>query len=106
MYLFTWPSPGYGGKFGAVHGTDVPLVVGNVHAQGITGMGPVAKMLGEKMSTAWAAFAKTGNPNHPGIPQWPAYTPEARATMIFDSNSRVENDPWGDLRRLWDDVKA
>jgi len=106
MYLFSWPSPGYGGKFGAVHGTDVPLVVGNNRAQGITGTGPVARALAEKMSTAWVAFAKTGNPNHPGLPQWPAYTPETRGTMVFDSTCRVENDPAGDLRRLWDDVKA
>ena len=106
MYLFSWPSPGYGGKFGAVHGTDVPLVVGNNRAQGITGTGPVARALAEKMSAAWVAFAKTGNPNHPGLPQWPAYTPETRGTMVFDSTCRVENDPAGDLRRLWDDVKA
>lgn len=37
------------------------------------------------MSTAWANFAKTGNPNGNGLPQWDAYNRENGATMIFDN---------------------
>ena len=32
------------------------------------------------------AFARTGNPGHAGLPAWPASTPEAEQTMIFDTN--------------------
>ena len=102
LYMFSWPSPGYGGKFGAVHGTDVPLVFHNVHAQGITGTGPDAQMLADRLGGAWVAFAKTGNPNNPSIPEWPAFTHEKRATMIFDHNTRVENNPRGELIALWE----
>ncbi|HMG35873.1 MAG TPA: carboxylesterase/lipase family protein [Blastocatellia bacterium] len=104
LYLFTWPSPGVGGKFGAVHGTDVSLVFHNAHGP-ITGTGPEARMLADKMASAWVAFAKTGNPNATGLPQWPAYNPDTRATMIFDKDVRVENDPLRELRLLWDESK-
>ena len=101
LYVFAWPSPGYGGKFGAVHGTDVPLVFHNVSGQAITGTGPEARALADQLAGAWVAFAKTGNPNHAGIPEWPAYTPSQRATMVFDAKTRVENDPGKELRALW-----
>ncbi len=99
------PSPAYGGKFGAVHGTDVPLVFHNIHGQGITGTGPESTQMADQMGGAWVAFAKTGNPNHRGIPDWPAYTPAERQTMIFNTTSRVENDPWRELRAMWDEAK-
>jgi para-nitrobenzyl esterase len=47
------------------------------------------------MSTAWASFARTGNPNHSGMPHWPAYTADTRATMFFDAPCEVRNDPEG-----------
>jgi para-nitrobenzyl esterase len=53
------------------------------------------------MSVAWAAFARGGNPNHQGIPSWPIYSTEKRATMIFDNDCRVENDPNREERKAW-----
>ena len=50
---------------------------------------------------AWVAFARTGSPDHPGLPVWPLYRPDERATMILDSVCRVENDPLGAERRAW-----
>jgi para-nitrobenzyl esterase len=41
------------------------------------------------VSQAWINFARYGNPNHPGLPDWPAYTSEGGATMIFDGVSEV-----------------
>ena len=41
------------------------------------------------------AFARTGDPNHPGLPTWPAYDDARRATMIFNTTSRVGDDPNG-----------
>ena len=49
--------------------------------------------LADKVSGAWLAFARTGNPSHPGIPKWPAYTASDRATMHMDNEWRVVNDP-------------
>jgi len=53
------------------------------------------------MSRAWAAFARTGNPSHSGIPKWPAYTLDQRATMVIDSTCQVVNDPMREERRAW-----
>jgi para-nitrobenzyl esterase len=45
------------------------------------------------MSAAWVAFARTGNPNHRGIPQWPAFTGTERSTMVFGNDTKMVNDP-------------
>ena len=49
---------------------------------------------------AWVRLARSGSPNHKGLPNWPAYTPENRAVMIFDSPCHVEIDPTGEVREL------
>jgi para-nitrobenzyl esterase len=54
------------------------------------------------MSAAWAAFARTGDPSHPGIPKWPSYDGERRATMILDAECRVVEDPHREERLLWE----
>ncbi|MEP6716631.1 MAG: carboxylesterase/lipase family protein [Terriglobia bacterium] len=100
MYRLDWPSVPYEGKFGAVHGTDVPLTFDNVDAWPITGKGPQARAMAQRMSAAWIAFATTGNPNARGLPQWPAYTPAQRDTMVFDNNTRVVSNPDGELLAL------
>lgn len=103
FYLFTWPCPGYGGKFGAVHGTDVQLVF-HAYRGAIGGGGADAKALADKMAAMWVAFAKTGDPNTSAVPHWPAYDAQTRATMVFDANTRVENDPRRDFRLLWEEL--
>ena len=102
MYLFTWPSPGFGGKFGAVHGVDVPLVF-HAYRGSICGGSPEARALADRMAATWVAFAKTGNPN-PAIPEWPVYNGQTRATMISDKSTRVENDPGREMRLLWEEL--
>ena len=56
---------------------------------------PDAFALSKQISTAWVNFARTGNPNHSGLPHWPAYTGNTRATMYFDTSCEVRNDPEG-----------
>jgi para-nitrobenzyl esterase len=103
LYLFTWPCPGYNGKFGSVHGTDVQLVF-HAYRGAIGGGGTEAKTLADKMAAMWVAFAKTGDPNTSAIPHWPAYDSQTRATMVFDANTRVENDPRREFRQLWEEL--
>jgi para-nitrobenzyl esterase len=107
VYLYRWdyPSPAYGGKFGAIHGMDVSLALHNP-VPPLAGNTPETKTMAEKLSSVWLAFAKTGNPNNKAIPHWPPYNADQRPTMIFDLNTRVENDPAHDIRLLWDDVCA
>jgi para-nitrobenzyl esterase len=60
--------------------------------------------LSAKMAGTWAAFAHTGKPDHPAIPHWPAYTLERRATLVLDENCRIEDDPGGETRALWQEI--
>jgi para-nitrobenzyl esterase len=106
MYLLEFPSPAYGGKFGAVHATDVPLVFHNIEGQQMTGNSPESRRVADQMAAAWVAFAKTGNPNHAGIPSWPTYTPDKQQTMIFNQTSHVENAPRSELRAMWSEGES
>jgi para-nitrobenzyl esterase len=106
MYLWNWESPGYGGKFGAVHGTDVSASFHQVR-DNIVGVGtPAAKVMCDRLASVWVAFAKTGDPNNAMIPRWPAYDSASRATMVFDNDTRVESDPRGEIRKFWEQMPA
>ncbi len=102
MYLFAWETPVLNGRLKSCHALEIPFVFDNLERSGeLTGGAPECAALAEKMSEAWLAFARDGVPNYRGLPEWPAYTPEERATMIFDSTCRVINDPGGELRQAW-----
>ncbi|MBT2767270.1 carboxylesterase/lipase family protein [Stenotrophomonas sp. ISL-67] len=101
-YQLDWGSPLEGGKLGAFHTLDIPLVFDNVRAEGSrTGEGADAQQMADVMSEALLAFARTGNPQHPGLPEWEQYGLEQRQTMLFNVPSRQENDPRGGERRLY-----
>jgi len=101
MYLFTWETPVLGGKLKSPHALEIPFVFDNVATDRLSGDSETKYALAEKMSDTWLKFAHTGDPNNASIPKWPAYSPEHRATMIFDNQCRVENDPMGAERRAW-----
>jgi para-nitrobenzyl esterase len=99
-YYFTWQSPVRDGKLKSFHTLEIPFVLENVdEAKSVTGTGQDRYALQTEMSGAWAAFARSGNPNHNGLPKWPRFTADERATMIFDKECKVVNDPHGEERR-------
>lgn len=101
MYYFTWQSPVSGGKLKSFHTLDIPFAMANVdEAKGMTGNGEDRYALQDRMSTAWTTFARTGNPNHKGLPTWPAFENAKRSTMILDKECKVVNDPHGEERQL------
>jgi para-nitrobenzyl esterase len=105
MYLFTWESPAMHGLLKSCHVLEIPFVFNNVEPTvGIIGDAPERFTLANMMSGAWAAFARSGDPSHEGIPPWPAYTAGKRATMIFNTECRVENDPRSEERKAWDGI--
>jgi para-nitrobenzyl esterase len=58
------------------------------------------------VSGAWAAFARNGDPSHPGIPKWPAYTVKNRATMLLDAPCHLEVDPYSEELDAWKGMKV
>ncbi|MES2343855.1 MAG: carboxylesterase/lipase family protein [Pseudomonadota bacterium] len=91
-----------GGRLRAMHTTDIPLVFDNLAAKGSpVAPSPAARSVADAMSKAFIALAKTGNPNNPAIPAWTPYDLTRRATMVFDVETRMVDDPRGAERRLF-----
>ena len=105
MYLFTYETPALDGRLKSCHALEIPFVFDNIErTDRFTGTSSERFPLAEKMSEAWMAFARDGVPAARELPSWPAYNPEQRATMIFDTTCRVENDPGGTLREAWSGI--
>ena len=105
MYLFAWRSPALGGKMGAPHTVEIPFVFDNTEIPKVmTAGGPEVKELAAKTSEAWIQFARSGDPNHRGLPNWPAYTTADRATMMFDNVCKLVNYPGSEERKLWESL--
>lgn len=101
MYYFTWHSTARDGKFRAPHTIELSFVFDTLDAsKPWTGPGEDRNALAERVSGAWAAFARRGNPSHAGLPRWPAFTSDERATMILNNECKVVNDPNGDERKM------
>ncbi len=104
VYCVNWRSPLDSGRWKAPHTIDIPLVFDNPAESNYTGGAAEAQTVADAMSGALLAFARTGNPDTPALSPWPRFDREQRPTMIFDVPSRVENDPRGAERRLFEPV--
>ena len=99
LYYFRWETPVDGGRLKSPHTIEIPFAFDNVKvASQLTGGGAEAMALADKVSDAWIAFARTGNPNTPKLPRWPAFNAVDRPTMVFNNQSKVENDPLREQR--------
>ncbi len=104
-YQLDWPSPVEEGRLRAFHTLDIPLVFDNAGLPTArTGGGEDARALAGTMSDALIAFARHGDPNHAGLPDWAPYTLPQRRTMLFDVHSRGADDPRGGERELYQRV--
>ena len=94
LYYFNWYSPVHDNRMGSYHTLDIPFVFNNVDvAASMTGAGADRYQLAHVMSAAWAAFARTGNPDHADMPHWPAFNANDYPTMVFGTSTEVQNDP-------------
>jgi para-nitrobenzyl esterase len=94
LYFFNWQSPVHNNRMGSYHTLDIPFVFYNMDTgASMTGSAQSRYELGHVMSAAWAAFARTGDPNHADMPRWPAFDAATYPTMIFGDEVRVANDP-------------
>ena len=69
-------------KYGAFHTGEVAYAYDNLKFLNRP-WEPVDQQLANTMSTYWANFVKTGNPNGKGVPAWPAYTTSDHKIMIL-----------------------
>ena len=106
VYELDWPSPIDGGKWGAPHTLDIPLALNTVDvADGMTGNGAEARSMAKRMSDTFIAFARSGNPNHAGLPNWSTFNLSHRPTMSFNGEKTgLVDDPRGVERRLVEQV--
>jgi para-nitrobenzyl esterase len=106
MYLFTWQSTGFEGVLGACHALELPFVFDNWDnaLADIAGPGPKARALTAQMQDAWLAFAKTGDPNHEGLPPWTPFDAKRRATMILGEQCAMQAAPMEPERLFWESL--
>ena len=94
LYYFDWFSPVHNNRMGAYHTLDIPFVFYNMDiGASMTGSAQSRYALGHVMSAAWAAFARTGDPNHADMPKWPVFDVATYPTMVFGERVHVANDP-------------
>ena len=104
VYQLDWATPKDGGKFGAPHASDIQLVFDNIDKPGASATGPTAQPMADQMSEAFLAFARTGDPNCRAIPHWERYGLPRRQTMVFNTPSRLADDPRGAERAFFAQV--
>ena len=100
-YQLDFPGEMASGRKGAFHTADIPLVFGNVDIPESRTKGPGAREVSDRMSDAFIALARTGDPNHAGLPRWDRYELPRRQTMLFDVDARMADDPRGDERAFF-----
>jgi para-nitrobenzyl esterase len=95
-YFFNWDTPVDNGKWGSPHALEIGFVFDNVaKSESMSGIGEEQQAIADMMSEAWIAFARTGDPNHAGLPEWAPFDAERRATMVIDSQPALIDNPRG-----------
>ena len=87
--------PFLGSRLGATHAAEIVFTFNTVADDSLLnlydGDDPDVRRLAEHWSNTIIAFARTGNPNGAGLPEWRPYGEKNRETLVLDANSRIEN---------------
>jgi len=118
MYQSNWIIPETNHRFGAAHATDLLYTFDNIYPDGhwppqgiatmykMEGTGPGRFAVARNMSGLFTGYASTAHPAAKGVPEWPAYTTETRATMQIDAECKVVNDPFAQERIMWKSLSS
>jgi para-nitrobenzyl esterase len=101
MWNMTWETPVSNGVFKTPHTMEIPFMLDSWRRlpQFVGPAKPAANMA-KQIAGAWVAFARTGVPDGPATPHWPAYDTTTRSVMVFDTTSKVVNDPNPEVRQI------
>ncbi len=108
-YLFTWRPPLLRARLGACHGLEIPFVFGTLRApmlRSTIGVARSARLLSDRMQDAWIAFARSGNPGHAGLPDWPPYEHGRHATMVLGNTCCEAPSRFDGVRSFWESTAA
>ena len=100
LYYLTWRSPADGGRIMSPHTLDIPFIFDNVQNNRLTQDSEEAVALADRISDTIIEFARTGNPNVGKLPEWRPYDAVSRATMVWNNDSQVIDDPIGRQREV------
>jgi para-nitrobenzyl esterase len=78
----------------------------NISIDNLVGTDPDREKVARNMSEMWTTYARTGHPGAKSQPVWPAYDIETRATMRIDARCTVVDDPFGEERKMWEQLDA
>jgi para-nitrobenzyl esterase len=104
FYLFAWETDYGDPPLRAAHALEIPFVFDTVDIVPLTGSREGQAALTDAVSGAWTAFARSGDPNHSGLPHWMPYSADERHTMVFDVPSRAKIDPRREERQAWEGI--
>jgi para-nitrobenzyl esterase len=80
---------------GAPHASEIPYVFDTVKARYGSAMKDEDEKAAQLIQSYWLQFAKTGNPNGPGLPLWPQYSTAQDVLMNFTAEGpSPEADRW------------
>ena len=101
MYMFTWRSPV---NNGSIHGHELKFCFNTLHHAENELPTPTEEdlRLADIMSSVWAQFAKTGNPNIDELPYWRSYTKDNGEMMVFNHQCMIRNNPDRELETIID----
>jgi para-nitrobenzyl esterase len=112
-YLFALGNPGdryHTPAVGAFHSDDIEYVFGTLDSRPEALWRPEDRKLSNEIQSYWTNFARTGDPNGPGLPKWPKYGPTEWQTMHLDGTSAAKPDAHRDrylfLDNAWSKPKA
>lgn len=80
-------------RYGAPHASEIPYVFGNLPTRNGSTPTPQDEAMAKLLNTYWVNFAKTGNPNGPGLPTWPTYAPGKNEVFEFRADGTAGSTP-------------
>jgi len=109
LYRFDW-QPTRDAPYGAAHCIELPFVFGNFADWDAAPVPPTMlkggdraamQRLSQQMIGAWAAFARSGDPNHAGIPKWEPWSRAKRHSLLFDAQTRAATGVDDEIEGIW-----